>query len=471
MDEPQPAVDKPQPVVDVPVRRSQREHRSAIPDDYIVYLQEHDFDLGVDDDPRNYGQAVQSSQSSKWMDAMVDELRSMDANQRDSKGNVERHKARLVAKGFSQKESIDYTETFSPISSKDAFRIVMALVAHFDLELHQMDVKTAFLNGDLTEDVFMEQPEGFQVSGSNFIFLILYVDDILLASNNLGLLYDTKNFLSRSFAMTDLGEASFVLGIEIYRDRSRGMLGLSQKAYISKVLERFNMSTCSPGAAPIMKEDKFSKLQNPQNELERSQMKDVPYSSAVGSLMYAQVCTCPDITFAISVLGKFQSSPGVHHWTAAKKVMRYLQRTKDFMLTYRRSGLLEVVGYADADFTSCSDDLKSTSGFVFMLAGGAISWKSVKQTLQLHLLCKLSLWHVMRQLFKQSGCGISFQGSKHIEIKYLVIREKVQKLQTAIVHIAIEDMIADPLTKGLSPKVFQGHVTRMGLVDSFDVFG
>ena len=97
--------------------------------------------------------------------------------------------------------------------------------------------------------------------------------------------------------------------------------------------------------------------------------------------MHAQVCTCPDIAFAIIVLGRFQSDPGMDYWRAANKVLRYLQRTKDVMLTYRRSDLLEVVGYADADYAGCADDLKSTSGFVFMLARGAISWKSVKQTI------------------------------------------------------------------------------------------
>uniref|UniRef100_A0A2N9IDU9 Integrase catalytic domain-containing protein n=1 Tax=Fagus sylvatica TaxID=28930 RepID=A0A2N9IDU9_FAGSY len=220
-----------------------------------------------------------------------------------------------------------------------------------------------------------------KISGSKIIFLVLYVDDILLASNDLGLLRETKRFLFDNFEMKDLGEASFVLGIEIHRDRSRGILGLSQKSYINRVLERFNMSTCSAGDAPVVKGDKLSKLQCPQNDLERNEMKKIPYASAVGSLMYAQVCTRPDIAFAISVLGRFQSDPGMDHWRAAKKVLRYLQRTKDFMLTYRRSDLLEVIGYADADYAGCADDLKSTSGYVFMLAGGAISWKSVKQTL------------------------------------------------------------------------------------------
>ena len=188
-----------------------------------------------------------------------------------------------MAKGFTQKGGIGYKETFSPVSKKDSLRIILALVAHFDLELHQMDVKTAFLNGSLEEKVYMDQLEGFsiqgkehmvcklnksmilkrtiyglkkafrqwylkfndtitsfefkentvdqciylKVSGSKFIFLILYVDDILLASSDLGLLHTTKKFHSENFDMKDMGEATYMIGIQIFRDRSRGLLGLS----------------------------------------------------------------------------------------------------------------------------------------------------------------------------------------------------------------------------------------------------
>ena len=225
----------------------------------------------------------------------------MDVNEslkqkKDSLGNIERHKARLVAKGFTQREGIDYTETFSPVSKKDSLQIIMALVAHFDFDLHQMDVKTAFLNGNLEEKVYMKQPKGFsssegehlvcklkksiyglkqasrqcyfkfhevitsfsfeenimdqcicqKVSGIKIRFLVLYVDDILLATNDKGLLYEVKQFLSKNFDMKDMGEASYVIGIKIKRERSRGILGLSQETYINKVLERFNMKTCSP---------------------------------------------------------------------------------------------------------------------------------------------------------------------------------------------------------------------------------
>ncbi|RVW23885.1 Retrovirus-related Pol polyprotein from transposon TNT 1-94 [Vitis vinifera] len=532
---------------------------------------ESDFDIGIRKDPVSFSQAMESDDSSKWMEAMNEELKSMAHNgvwdlielpnnckpvgckwvfktKRDAKGNIERFKARLVAKGFTQKEGIDYKDTFSPVSKKYSLRIIMTLVAHFDLELHQMDVKTAFLNGNLDEDIYMEQPEGFakkgnehlvcklkksiyglkqasrqwyikfnntitsfgfkenivdqciylKVSGSKFIFLILYVDDILLASSDLGLLRETKEYLSKNFHMVDMGEANYVISIEIFKDRSRGVLGLSQKGYIDRVLERFNMQSCSSGIAPILKGDKLSKMQCPRNNMEREQMKKIPYASAVGSLMYAQTCTRPDISFAVSMLGRYQSDPGFEHWKAAKKVMRYLQGTKDYMLTYKRSEQLEVVGYSDFDYGGCLDSLKSTSGFVFMLANGAISWKSEKQSIAASstmeaefVACFEASSHALWLRNFISGLGVVdsiakplriycdntaavffskndkfSSGSKHMDLKYLVVKERVQKQQVSIENIRTTLMVADPLTKGLPPKAYLEHVMRMGLLSN-----
>ena len=138
------------------------------------------------------------------------------------------------------------------------------------------------------------------------------------------------------------------------------------------------MKNCSPSVSPIVKGDKFNLDQCPKNDFDREQMKNIPYASAVGSLMYAQVCTRPDIAFAVGMLGRYQSNLGIDHWKAAKKVMRYLQGTKDYNLMYRRTSNLEVVGYSGSDFAGCVDSRKSTSGYIFILVGGAISWRSVK---------------------------------------------------------------------------------------------
>ncbi|XP_050945500.1 secreted RxLR effector protein 161-like [Cucumis melo] len=175
-----------------------------------------------------------------------------------------------------------------------------------------------------------------------------------------------------------MGEASYVIGIEIFCDRTHRLLGLSQKAHINKVLEKFKMDKCSSSVIPIQKGDKFSLMQCPKNELERNQMETIPYASIVGSLLYAQSCTRSDISFAVGMLGRYQSNPGMDHWKAAKKVLRYLQGTKDYMLTYKRSDHLEVIGYSYSDFVGCVDTRKSTFGYLFLLAEGAISWKSAK---------------------------------------------------------------------------------------------
>ena len=139
------------------------------------------------------------------------------------------------------------------------------------------------------------------------------------------------------------------------------------------------MQQCKPGIAPVCKGDKLSLSQCPHSDIEKAQMKNVPYASALGSIMYAQVCTRPDIAFATGLLGRYQSNPGHDHWVAAKKVMRYLKRIKDYMLIYKPVQDLQLVGYSDSNFAGCQDEKKSTTGYFFKLAGGAVSWKIEKQ--------------------------------------------------------------------------------------------
>ncbi|NEY13649.1 hypothetical protein DDE04_09110, partial [Bifidobacterium pseudocatenulatum] len=220
-----------------------------------------------------------------------------------------------------------------------SIRILLAIAAYYDYEIWQMDVKTAFLNGRLLEDVYMTQPEGFvdphsvgkvcklqrsiyglkqasrswnlrfddaikefgfiknedepcvykKVSGSVVIFLVLYVDDILLIGNDIPSLQSVKTWLGRCFSMKDLGEATYVLGIRIYRDRSRRLLGLSQSAYIDKVLRRFSMQDSKKGSLPMLHGISLSKAQSPSTQEERDRMSRIPYASAIGSIMYAML--------------------------------------------------------------------------------------------------------------------------------------------------------------------------------------
>ncbi|KAL9263744.1 Retrovirus-related Pol polyprotein from transposon TNT 1-94-like protein [Drosera capensis] len=153
-------------------------------------------------------------------------------------------------------------------------------------------------------------------------------------------------------------------GIQIYRDRLKGVLGLSQKGYIYKVLKRYGMQDCKPGDTPVAKGDKFSLNQCPKNGFETKEMEKTPYVSAVGSLMYAQVYTRPDLAYIVGILDRYLSNPGIDHWKAAKRVILYLQRTKDYMLIYRRSDQFEIIRYTDSDFAGCQDSLKSTSGYI-----------------------------------------------------------------------------------------------------------
>ena len=244
---------------------------------------------------------------------------------------------------------------------------------------------------------------------------------------------------------------------------------------------------------PLAKGDKFSGAQCPKNQLELDEMKDIPYASTVGSLMYAQVCMRPDLVFATGIFGRYQKNPGKVHWVGVKKALRYCQGTKDFMLTYRRSDNLEVVGYIDADFAGCVDSRKSKSGYIYTLAGGAISWKSSKQslvaasTMQAEFVaCYKATGHAVWlknfipglkvidsitkpiTLYCDNQSAVFFSSnkssgaSKHIDLKYRVVKERCQDRTIKIEHIRTNAMLMDSLTNGLPPKVFKQHVTNMG---------
>jgi hypothetical protein len=225
-------------------------------------------------------------------------------------------------------------------------------------------------------------------------------------------------------------------------------------------------------------------------------MKVVPYASAVGSLQYAQVCTRPDLAFVTRLFGRFQCNPGIEYWKLVKKVLQYLQGTKGLMMTHRRTDSLQIVGYTDSDYAG--DDRKSTSGYVFTLVGGAISWKSSKQTVttsstvyakfvacfeasgQVNWLKKfipglkvVNNIHKPLKLYCDNAPAVHYAhnnrssgAAKHIDIKYYVVKDEVPNQIICLEHIRTEMMLANPLTKGLPPKVFKEHVAGMGLRES-----
>ena len=223
-------------------------------------------------------------------------------------------------------------------------------------------------------------------------------------------------------------------------------------------------------------------------------MKDIPYASAVGSLMYAMLCTRPDICFAVGMISKYQSNPGPEHWTDVKHILKYLRRTRDYMLVYGGSDLVPV-GYTDSDFMSDVDSRKSTSGYVFTLGGGAVSWRSIKQqciadsTTEAEYVAaseaaKEAVWfkNILLELgvipaanspvtlycdnsgaVAQSKEPRNHKGGKHIERKYHLIREIGKRGDVLVTKIASAENLADPFTKALPAKAFEYHVDRMGV--------
>ena len=188
--------------------------------------------------------------------------------------------------------------------------------------------------------------------------------------------------------MKDLGEAAYILGIKIYRDRSRCLIGLSQSTYLDKILKKFNMDQSKKGFLLVLQGVKLSSAQSPTTAEDREKMSVIPYASAIGSIMYAMLCTRPGVRLAVSLVGKYQSNPGKEHWTAVKNILKYLKRTKDMFLVYGGDEELVVKGYVNASFKTDLDDSKSQTRYVYILNGGAVSWCSCKKSVVAGSTCE-----------------------------------------------------------------------------------
>ena len=350
--------------------------------------------------------------------------------QKDASGKVVRYKARLVAQGFSQVEGVDYFDTYAPVAKLASSRAIIAMANRYGWELHQVDIKGAYLNGELLADevLYMRQPPGYREDSSGCVLRLLkslyglkqagrrwyqkfvsifnalgftqckvdqavfyktdkdkqtivvvavHVDDCTIAGSSLAIIDDFKNGLCKHVEVTDLGKLHWMLGIEVRRDRAGGTVHLSQRSYVDTILRRYGFEDAKPVSTPFDTQVRLTLEQAPADAAEFGVMRDVPYREAVGALNWVTLATRPDIAFAVSTVARFSANPGMAHWNAVKRVFRYLAGTRDLWLTYgeqRRA----LVGYADAD-GSMSEDHRAITGYAYLIDSRAVSWSSKKQ--------------------------------------------------------------------------------------------
>ncbi len=502
-------------------------------------------------EPTTVREALSGPNAEQWREAMQHEIDSLQEHdvleltelpkgrkavgckwvfkiKRNADGSVERYKARLVAQGFSQRYGVDYDETFSPVVRFESIRTVVALAVQRGLKLHQMDVISAFLNGELEDEVYMKQPEGFAVKGkerlvcklnkslyglkqssrcwnsmldehlksigftqtvsdpciyvkeeNGDIFIVaIHVDDIILAGKTDEEIAKVKESIAERFQAKDMGELKYILGLQVIHEN--GKIWIGQPTYTESILKKFGMENCKTLETPV---DPSSKLVKATEDSELFNKEE--YQSAVGSLLYLSSATRPDITFAVNNVAKFSANPTKEHWTAVKRIFRYLRGTVNYGLLYTENGSPDCVGFSDADWAGDLNDRKSTSGYTFLMNGAAVSWRSKKQTcvalstaeaeyIALSAAAQEALW--MRQLLanlnvnfdepvkiyedNQSAICMSknpqFHGrSKHIDIKYHFVRDQVEKKTITVRYCPTGSMLADIFTKGIPKEQFK----------------
>lgn len=510
-------------------------------------------------EPLTVEEALGGPEAKKWRQAMQNEMDSIASNNvwtlvnspKDKKpinskwifkkkigsdGSVCSYKARLVAQGFSQKMGIDYDETFSPVVRFESVRTVLSLAAQHGLQVHQMDVSSAFLNGELTEELYLNQPDGFIVNGKeNYVcklnkaiyglkqapkcwnssldsylkllnfrqsssdsciyicmsdgvlcIIAVYVDDLIIACKSLDYLTKIKSSLSARYKMKDLGELNYFLGVHIFQDA--GKIFINQSVYAQALLKKFGLENSKHVSTPVEMNCVLEKA------LDESDLFSCEtYQSAVGSLLYLSTKTRPDITFAVCNVAKYCSKPTTKHWSAVKRIFRYIRGTCDLGILYDGQNSNSCIGYSDADWAGDRNDRKSTSGYCFSLGSGLISWRTNKQScvalstaeaeyVALAGAAQEAVWlkHLLDDLKfgvnapivinedNQSAICLAknpkdHPRTKHIDIKYHYVRELIIDNQVELQYCPTSDMLADIFTKGLSTDRFTRLRMMLGL--------
>jgi hypothetical protein len=448
----------------------------------------------------------------------------------DGEGRRIKDKARLVGKGYTQQLGVDYNETWAGVTRLESVRMTAAIAAKLDLKLWRIDFVGAYLNSLTKEDIYMKQPEGFIEPGfedyvcklvhtiygtmqgahdwyetltetydklgyttsradpcvrvkkenGGYTITDTYTDDVFGASKTDAEVEERKREIGEIWEIKDIGDNEHFLGTRVQQDLTLGTIRITQRPYWEHVVGRFSLEHVTPRNTPLPVGLVLDNDMSPKTDSEKAQMADKPYRPVLGSVMWGQLATRPDLSFAVSLLSRFQANPGIDHWNALMHVVGYIRNTVDYGLTYSRDAELSPIAFADADYGGCRDTRRSTSGYIFTMAGGPVTWSSKRQntvalstveaeyvamsrcaqqmTWMKSWMDEVSIEHTIPGIIKGDSQGaIALTRNtkdhgkvKHIDIRHHYIRELVHSGAIAIEQVPSAENAADLFTKPLS---------------------